>query len=436
MFKSNKQSYFGHRTEHKFDEKREIEEKNKKNITKIRKFISKSKPEQRDKYIEGLLNDCINKENELSDEKIKNAKYRKRESRVIVIGISILITFFVAFVLEYPLSHFRAGYKTIVVGLFGEVSSILIELLLCKKNEKKGGCEGIIGLCKIFIKKFPQKASLHFVMLFMLVLTLSGVFANVNLIHRSIAFGKMGYLAFQNYDKMDNLDMSVGEGVVYEEELLAILNTTQIEQLDEEMLRVMSQKDGELRLSQEDWNLVFFCGEYSIKGLEDQWQIDNIVWAMVEELDSHDLENVFDKPFDQGGAPQIVRNQISNLSDNEKYAKSFEEVNEILDYREYIKKIYPKKSLAQLVANGYEYLGNICYKNNNNTTTIIYHYGQSIINNLECLEFAENSDKTIKEKLTDIVRIYKSIAFTCRNREEAIISIKLAVAFQHAADQY
>lgn len=191
-----------------------------------------------------------------------------------------------------------------------------------------------------------------------------------------------------------------------------------------------------MRLSPDDWNLAFFHGEYSIQGLENQEQIDNMVFSMVKELDSHDLENVFDKPFGQGGAPQNVMNKISNASDAEEHAESFEEISGILDLREEVNAVYPKKSLTQLVANGYEELAYLVYINDGNRTTIIYYYGQSIINNLRCLEFAENTDKTIKEKLIVIARLYKNIACVCRNSEEAEISLMLAEAFEHAANRY
>lgn len=436
MFKNNKQSYSGHRTEHKFGQRSEIQKQNKESTTKNQNLINNSEIKEKNQIIKKLRNDCAKKEKELCDEKERNKKYRRRENRTIVLGAAILFTLFISFLLEYPFSNSSAGYSTMVVGRGGGIISILIELLLCMKNVEKGGCEGIIELFKIFKEKFPRNGALHLVMLSMLVLTLGGAAANVNLIHRSIVFCKIGYYAFINYDEMGNLGMLADGGIVEGKEMLAEINKIQIGQLNKDMQQMMPQKAGEMRLSTQDWNLVFFHGENNINGIEEQGQINNIVLAMVEELISHDLENVFDKPSEQGGAPQSVKNQISNISDNENNAKSFEEVNEILDYREGMNEKYPKKSLTQLVANGYENLGNILYESNGNKTDIIFYYGQSIINNLKCLEFAENTNKTIKEKLTDIVRIYNSIAFTCPNCEEAKIALDLAEAFQHAADQY
>lgn len=77
---------------------------------------------------------------------------------------------------------------------------------------------------------------------------------------------------------------------------------------------------------------------------------------------------------------------------------SFSDVEDRLDFREGIVKDYPKRTLMQLVANGYQGLALRLVWHEGVQATIIYNYGQSILYNFECLKFAENTDKSFRQK--------------------------------------
>lgn len=63
---------------------------------------------------------------------------------------------------------------------------------------------------------------------------------------------------------------------------------------------------------------------------------------------------------------------------------SFSDVEDRLDFREGIVKDYPKRTLMQRVANGYQGLALRLVWHEGVQATIIYNYGQSILYNFEC----------------------------------------------------
>lgn len=418
-------SYSEPHTEHMFAQGKERREY----IRKIKKIVQDNSIERASEIIvDSLL---------LYEEELK-AKSRKRRMAVLGGGITLFLIIGISLLLEYPLKQYALAYMTMMIGMGGEIALLLIGVYLSwpkgihyRNPKQEGVFEAMFRLLKELGANFPKMTSIHLLMYLMFIPFLGGILAKVELGHNVTGFCQAGYYALAD---------NGGSDTVVREETTTVNNTQvmregstgEVEQLDEGILITRL----EMRLSSEDWNTVFFHGEYSINGLEGQEEINRVVLDKVKELASHKLENVFDKLPGQGGAPQCEKDKISNASVEEEYAKSFEDINRILDLRETINESYPKRSLTQLVANGYDKLARLEKANGANQNTIIFYYGQAIMNNLKCLEFAENTNKTIKEKLAIIAQLYRDIACVCSDSEEAVISLRLADAFQHASDQY
>ena len=194
------------------------------------------------------------------------------------------------------------------------------------------------------------------------------------------------------------------------------------------------QRTMTLQLSDQDVYNIFGCWEDKLD--EDQEQLNGMVLSAVQGWCSEKRDNVFDKAFEQGGAPQKVKDTISRVSEEERPDNSFSVCEEILDIRESIARDYPKRTLMQLIANGYQGMALMLVWHEGVQATVIYNYGQSILFDFECLKFADNTDKTIKERLSIIAQRYEDIVYVCPDYERAGDARKLAAAFRYAANQY
>ncbi len=174
---------------------------------------------------------------------------------------------------------------------------------------------------------------IHLLMYLMFIPIMGGILAKANLSHNIAGFCQAGYYALANDNGSENGNMAVKEETttVNNIQVMGEGSTGIVEQLHESILITQREIEREMRLSPGDWNTVFFQRQYSIIGLEGQEEIDRVVLDKVNELVSHDLENVFDKLPEQGGAPQYVKNRISNANLEKEHAESFEDINRISD---------------------------------------------------------------------------------------------------------
>lgn len=216
---------------------------------------------------------------------------------------------------------------------------------------------------------------------------------------------------------------------------LAGADEMMIEQLDKAEV-TNEQRNMVLYLSDEDNYSIFTYWKNGSDGYGTQEQLNDKVLSTVQSWRDEKRENVFDREFDQGGAPQKDKDDISQASESEQSDDSFSDIEGRLDHREGIANDYPKRTLMQLIANGYQGLALRLVWHEGVQSTIIYYYGQSILFDFECLKFADNTDKIIKKRLTIIAQRYEDIAYVCPNYERAGEARSLAVAFRYAADQY
>lgn len=187
-----------------------------------------------------------------------------------------------------------------------------------------------------------------------------------------------------------------------------------------------------LKLSDEERDEVFLQGEGIISDWDDQQKINAEVRKWINEKHAEGFKNRFDD-----FAPRYVKNEISEASDLEKEASSFREVQNVLQTREDVYVEYPKKSIADLISNGYHRLALILLCNAGQDKTILYLYSQSILWNFEVIKYTDVSDSTMKDRLNRIAQRYEDISLVCADCEDVIkYATKLQIAFEDAADQY
>ncbi|MCM1541773.1 MAG: hypothetical protein NC121_10980, partial [Blautia sp.] len=210
---------------------------------------------------------------------------------------------------------------------------------------------------------------------------------------------------------------------------------TMIQQLDGARV-TREQRNVILNLSDEKKCRVFLYEESGVKTSETQEQLNGRVLHMVEEWRDEQRDNVFDRDPDQGGAPQDIKDSISQASDTENEWSSFADVERRLEDRESANQKYPKRTLTQLVANDYRKMALLLVWHGGEQSTIVYYYANSILYHMDCLKYADNTDTSIKKKLLTIAQCYEDIAYVCPGYEEAGRARSLATAFRYAADQY
>lgn len=99
--------------------------------------------------------------------------------------------------------------------------------------------------------------------------------------------------------------------------------------------------------------------------------------------------------------------------------------------------MYPKSSLAQLIANDNQAMALALVLIKGKVTTELYYYGESIFWGVEYLGFADISTSAVKEKVNWIAERYKDILFICSETDpEYMYAEKLMIAYKHAADEF
>lgn len=320
------------------------------------------------------------------------------------------------------------------------------------RKEDEGIAEGMLASEGNSVHQFSKASGLHVRLLFMAVIVISVLLARCAPFAHLKAFWSGGIYAINHYDNNNNgndfINNSINDNIMQAggkqdkviisrkiKEYLTGSDEVMIEQLDR-MTVTNEQRNIAFKLSEEDYYKVFSCWEDGLREYRTQEQLNEKVLSEVWGWCDQKLDNVFNRELGQGGAPQEVRNRISEVSISESQEDDFSKIADRLDLRESVVREYPKRDLMQLVANDYQGLALRLVWHEGVQSTIIYYYGQSILFDFECLKFADNTDKTIKERLTVIAQRYEDIAYVCPKFEGAEEARRLAAAFRYAADQY
>lgn len=236
------------------------------------------------------------------------------------------------------------------------------------------------------------------------------------------------------------MDYDMEEDVIFEEHELSIEQKQWVETQDPQLVSEIkesevpeSERNIIKNLSDADKSKIYFLDE--IEDWNNQDQINEIVKERVQGQSDKKMENKFDKPDEEGGAPSYVETEICNASQTEVGAK-FTQRKEILRIRSNVYEVYPKYSLASLIANDNHAIALSLYYYGGNQATVEYYYGQAIIYNMEAISYAEVSSVTCKEMLTWISQRYRDIRYTCPACSNMDKLEKLAIAFQYASDKY
>lgn len=459
--KKERQSHPGPDKERKF-----VRESKKYAYLEIYDIMCRYEIERGSKILADRLQQCAEQENQEKQElEYRLNKYEEKERKhnrkkataivtviCIVLGILLIILFEWISGLEGLGSIWRRALE--YMPLLAE--SILALLKMPKilqdsriREDREGLSEGMVQWVKNFWQRFLKASSLHILLLCIAVTVASKVIAQCRPIQHLKIFVSNGYVAVVRYDNCNDDDNNnINEYVPIEDGYLvkAVISNdvkqalTQsddvlIGQLDRAKV-TKAQSNMVLKLSGEDYRRLFCWGGNETSKYETQEQLNKIIMTMVKEYCAMKLDNVFDRESDQGGATQDIRKLISQASKNEDLWHSFSDVEERLDLRESVVRIYPKRTLMQLVANDYQELALLMVWYGGKTSTVIYYYGQSILYDFECLKFADNTDRLIQKKLRSIAQRYEDMAYVCPDFEGAEEARRLAAAFRYVADQY
>jgi len=449
-----RQSLFGTDTERQFIDDRLAKQRRRHEEKRGVKFEEELGVQFGEKYedeyeleLEDKIKNIARREAQKQIRKHEELKRKERKSRFILLGVSLIIMILTAFFLENPSTR-ETVEKIKNLGLISDIMAgafaIFCEFFKEEKsqksangNSKPGGATEIVNFLQAGFRRCVQSKGVRVIMLFGVFIIAGGWMAEHNVVHRGISLfrGEAQTILAGGGGKEDVL-LAEGETAVVTMEMKKELtegDESLIQQLDS-MKVTQGQRKLEMNLSPEDYDIVF--PEESGGDAFSQERLNQAVLQDVRGLASHHQENVFDKPEEQGGAPQGLKDDIHWVSVGEENAKTFEEVNDRVNFREDTNMQYPKKTLVQLIANDYQNLALLLVWYGGNKNTIVYFYGQSIINDLKYLEYAGNSDKTIKDKLLIIAQRYKDIAYVCPELEEAENARRLEAAFRYAASQY
>lgn len=375
-------------------------------------------------------------------------EYRKRKNRSILISawLGLVVVFTLIFEFIFPL--WGIAIALVICGMFAEILKIFFDSFFNSPNPAadSSGEEpcGMAENLRCFFGSLKKKGVLQITAFGVSVCLAAGVMANLKVCTGIALFCKGGSIMLantggfdgKNHEEIQPQQEETGSAIPYEtkqyltgadEELIRQLNKTRVSRRDLDML---------LNLSPEDYDAIFFYGGSGIGEGLTQEQMNKRILDRVRELLEKKLENEFDRSAEEGGPSQSVRDEISRVSDREEAATDFSEIKEILSYREGINESYPKRTLTQLVSNGYHHLALLLYWYGGEETTIAYYYGQSILYGLKCLEYADNTGLTVKEKLLFIAQRYEDITYTCPGFRDMQRAGMLAEAFRYAADRY
>lgn len=193
----------------------------------------------------------------------------------------------------------------------------------------------------------------------------------------------------------------------------------------------------ERTLSASDKNQIYFLGgDFAIKDWNDEQEVFEKVRLYLEFLNAKQKKNVFDLSEEKGGAPERIKGEIAQISEEEPTIKSFAQRYENMGTRQNTYQTYPKRSLANLISNDEHILALTLFYNQGNMESIEYYYSKAIQYRFEKLGFEGLSNDYIKGELEWIAARYKDIVFTCPDSDVKEYAAKLQKAFETLAAEY
>ena len=421
--------------------KKEKYEKIRQRLDKLILALAREMEKEYDEAIEKKeqeLNAWASAISEQIEKGYEEKKKGEKKNRWIVIGIFWGWSIIVAFLFRYSFAK-SIFIGTTILGVFGSIISLIVEAhskvgqgLVHIRGDKETVATGIVKEIMAIVQTIREESLLHFASL-ICVATLLGQFLGSNdVIRNTSKFIVAGCYALKSTDEDDIITAKENE------ETLTVIMAG----CDEKTINMLQQAvitPEELNtitaLSQQDRDLVFFLNRKDLDWT-DQNAVNEAVSQMIDEKYSMQMENVFDKSVNDGGAPQWLCNLVAQASEDEISAVSFSEIKSIRDVRADAFEQYPKKSLANLLSNDNQKLAIVLYINGGEEESIVYYYGQSILRDFECLQFVQNSNATIKDKLISIAQRYRDMVYTCPGMENLENASVLAEAFENAANQY
>lgn len=409
-------------------------------ICKILRDLDKLEEEKRN---EEIRNEIIKIE-ELKNEEVKkllNDERRKQRERIGKWIILILLVVFFSFIYAWLVTYSQFKFIIDKIGFLAIIATTGIDFFLARPNighysrsEGETVIDGLWHVTKELFNTFKRTSFLHLMAIIVIVAAMGGMIKKANLLDilSKLVNGEIQIVMVES----NRMVADIGNSDREDEMVLAGGNEISIDTLIN-MEITADEKEQQLLLSLNDYNAVFFQDNlYDLSGQDNQEKFNEAVWEFVNDLCGREKENQFDKPEKAGGAPENVRTDISEASEKEELACSYREIVKILEIRQSAYVRYPKKSLANLISNGYQKLGDMLYVNQGNKNSMVYYYGQSILYDFEYLEFAGNDGKQIRERLLRIAQRYKDIAYVYPDSAAASAAEKLAIAFENAAAQY
>lgn len=371
----------------------------------------------------------------------KNRKQKNNRRKVIITSLILFMIVIILFEYVFTDPNF---ILTTIWGSVGSIITIIVETYFINKKDiayiredDEPITTGIANVVSTMGQTIKEASLLHLFMLLWGTIMLGEFFGSMGAVEVVCEFAAAGFTAVRNKD--EDVILATRVDVEIEDNILAGNIFAEYDKTTIKMLQQADITQAELniikKLSQEDYELVFFLNLEDIDWT-DQNAVNEAVLQMIDEIRSIQMENVFDKGENDGGAPQWLCDLVHQASEDEKKAKSFSAIVSIRDVRAGAFTLFPKRSLANLLSNNYQELAIILFLNGGNEEAIVYYYSQSIIRDFECLQFAENSNDMVKDKLISIAQRYEDMIYTCPNMEDRQNAQTLAVAFKNAANEY
>lgn len=362
------------------------------------------------------------------DNKTNKSKHNR------LVKIYWLIIFILAFVLE----KFELDFYEQLTGMFKWFLRIMllpagIELIksyILSKNGKlnlSGRQQGMIenAVCFIVVtfRNARRNGLLCCLIVVFIFLYLPTASAHFQLIGRAIdLFGGMGYSQTdkpQEEPEKPQKDENKSEKKKEDE---SEIDKKEILETD-----FLADKKRYMELTPQEYNdLYFLTGEHAVLDWSDSKEVERCVADAVKDCIYKQMPNVFDAK-----APQDVRDAISQASEDEKVMKNSDDLDRIIEVRMLNWELYPKYSLASLLAGNMQRYAMEYVNVNGSFKTIEYYYGQSVKWLFECLTYAGVSDYMLKSVYSSLEMRYNDISDAAEEgTDPQIRALALSKAFK------
>lgn len=405
----------------------------------------------------------------IEDERKRAAKEKRKHNRqkieaVLLILLLIAIAFVAGWAYRFITQQFKlvggGGFWTALLALAVYIIKACSgdKELLKNTRRNMSALQSFLSGIQEFWKDIRRNNKLFVMFIIFLGCLIGGVLGQFEVVSRTVsgaeAFGK-AWTGYESQNIEENNDSETGKESAQRNESTEekpseepndsdrsdgnsdIEDFIEKSDYDVDDLRLIEISDIELDhivdLSSEDYEFVFFIGEkYAIEDWENQEEIDETILQMIKDLRREKKVNLFDGEI----APQDVQNEINYASVDEKRAKSFMEIERIQQVRADVYRDYPKKSIANLIANSEQLKALVLYYYRGRQQSILYHYGKSILWESEYLKYEDVSNDEMSKHLSKIAQRYGDVAFTCKDCTESTRASKLQTAYENAAKWY